>query len=177
MNPLISKLTGQPVQEQDEEAGMVHGAAAPGEPAPGEPAPAEPAPEAPPEAGAEAGPYGQDWKQRLLDQVKQRFMAERINGFVHPMTGEQYPPDTPENVEARWQKKLPLFIEVINNDPDVERRFGPRAPAPGGGEGVAPEGAAVEGGGPVAPPDLADEQGDLPESSKAGDLAKQKLEG
>jgi hypothetical protein len=77
-----------------------------------------------------------------LSQLHDRFVQERVDGFTHPVTGEQIAPMSREEAEARWQKAEPKFIaklrdmanseegrDVLGLEPSPSRAFDPN-PAP-----------------------------------------------
>lgn len=191
MNPLIAKITGKPINEQDEE--MLHGAPAgrAPRPRPGQ-APALPpegaAPQAPEGAAAEppagAAPGGQPAVQansveHWLQIIKQRFVQERVQGFTNPTTGQTYPPVPPEEAEARWLRQEPKFRATLE-EPGYLERLNRQLHGGGGGEqeqdqGMGgPEGVAAAASEP-APTDPADTD-DLPESRSAAQIAQAKLD-
>jgi len=49
----------------------------------------------------------------LMDKLHQRFVDERVEGWVNPETGEQLPPVTREEAEQRWQKVRALFAKTL----------------------------------------------------------------
>ncbi len=51
-----------------------------------------------------------------VEQLHQRFVDERVNGFIDPNTGQHQAPVTREQAEARWQKALPNFQRVLFKD-------------------------------------------------------------
>lgn len=118
MNPYINKITGGPVQEQDE---LEQGA--PPAPGGGEP-PVEPP--VPPEGGGEGGEGDEnleEWQQRMLEQIHARFVQERVEGFTSP-EGQAYPPVPVEQAEQRWLRVRPRFLAALNS-PEIRQRFDP----------------------------------------------------
>ena len=84
-------------------------------------------------AAPEIGPEGEwePWMQRVLDQVKKRFVDERVNGFTSPVTQQTYPPVSREEAEARWLRgPEKRFRDVLMTDEELRAKFGaPPAPA------------------------------------------------
>lgn len=57
----------------------------------------------------------------MLAQIKERFIRERVEGFIHPKTGQQVPPVSREEAEARWLKVEPKFREQLGT-PQAKQR-------------------------------------------------------
>jgi len=125
------------------------------EPPPEEPAPATPAvptasapPAAEPVAPAAASEGNwEPWMQRVLDQVKKRFVDERVNGFTSPVTQQTYPPVSREEAEARWLRgPEKRFRDVLMTDEELRAKFGapPAPPAGAPAETAAAEPAVPE---------------------------------
>ena len=49
----------------------------------------------------------------MLDEIHQRFVREKIEGYKNPKTGQQTPPVTPEEAEQRWQMAAPTFRRIL----------------------------------------------------------------
>ncbi len=82
--------------------------------------------------------------QRVLDQVKKRFVDERVNGFTSPVTQQTYPPVSREEAEARWLKgPEKRFRDVLMTDEELRAKFGatqsPVAQIPVAAEPAVPE--------------------------------------
>jgi len=60
-----------------------------------------------------------------LRQIRDRFIEQRVAGFVHPETGQQQPPVPLADAERRWVAVEPRFREVLMREPpeDVNRRL------------------------------------------------------
>jgi hypothetical protein len=78
-------------------------------------------------------------RKEALEFVKNRFIDDQTNGFDHPVTHVRVPPRPLAEVEARWEKALPVFLkkmEVLDEDalPFVKMdSFGYKREMPGRG--------------------------------------------
>ena len=71
----------------------------------------------------------------IIRTVKERFVDERVNGMLDPVTGHRHPPVSREEAEQRWQKALPQVQRImlsIPQDDIVQQRLRPnkRTPLP-----------------------------------------------
>ena len=41
--------------------------------------------------------------ERIIEQIKRRFIEERVLGYTHPKTGEKFAPVSPEEAQRRWE--------------------------------------------------------------------------
>ena len=81
-----------------------------------------------------------DMIKAALQQLKDRFMDERVAGFVHPNTGQQIPPVSRQEAEQRWQKASQQFATMLlkfRNDASTSRKLGV-GDKPGGSAGGRP---------------------------------------
>jgi hypothetical protein len=53
--------------------------------------------------------------EAAMQQVKDRFIDQRVNGYQHPETGEWIEPITPEDAEQRWVRVEPRFRAIMSN--------------------------------------------------------------
>lgn len=59
------------------------------------------------------GEKGEQMREAALQQIKDRFIDERVNGFQHPDTHEYISPVGREEAEARWKKAEPKFRDIL----------------------------------------------------------------
>jgi hypothetical protein len=62
---------------------------------------------------AAGGEKGEQMREAALQQIKDRFIDERVNGFQHPETHEYIPPVSREEATARWAKSEPKFRDIL----------------------------------------------------------------
>ena len=62
---------------------------------------------------AAGGAKAREASGRALEQMKQRFVDERVNGFQNPESGEVYQPVPRAKAEARWGKVEPGFKQLL----------------------------------------------------------------
>ena len=72
-----------------------------------------PGPADEPEAPAEPAGLAPE-QEAMMAQIKDRFIRERTEGFVHPETGQRVEPVSREEAEARWLKVEPRFRAQMN---------------------------------------------------------------
>jgi hypothetical protein len=95
----------------------------------------------------------------IVRQIKDRFVDERVNGFVDPRTGQQQPPVSREEAEQRWHKILPqvqkVMLSVPQND-SAQKRLRPnkRTPLPASSTYTSSGEGNPEPGEPINPDDL-----------------------
>lgn len=68
---------------------------------------------------AGGGEKGESMRDAALQQIKDRFMDERTNGFQHPETHEFVPAVSRKEAEKRWEASEPSFrnlLQVCNQD-------------------------------------------------------------
>lgn len=53
--------------------------------------------------------------QSALQQIKDRFIDERVRGFTNPKNGEIIPPVPREQAEARWEKAVGNYQKALAN--------------------------------------------------------------
>lgn len=63
---------------------------------------------------AGGGQRAKEQSEKALDRVKKRFIEERINGFQHPRTKEEFPPVSQEEAERRWEAVKDEFVAVTD---------------------------------------------------------------
>ena len=74
---------------------------------------------------AGGGQRAKDAADRAMEQTKERFIDERVNGFENPETKEKFPPVPKQEAEARWMAVLPRWQEIlISADQDVVDHLG-----------------------------------------------------
>ena len=74
---------------------------------------------------AAGGATAKESSERALEQMKQRFMDERLHGYQHARTGEIFPKMSKEEAERRWLDTEPKFREVLfNADQDSVEKLG-----------------------------------------------------
>lgn len=71
---------------------------------------------------AAGGQAAKDSTEDAMNQIRDRFISERTNGWTHPTRGYQ-PPMSRAEAQARWDKKEPEFREVlaVGDQDSVER--------------------------------------------------------
>ena len=62
----------------------------------------------------------------LLNAIKDRFIDERISGFINPRTKQSMPPISAKEAKALWARKEPEFVHLLlktftENDPADEQ--------------------------------------------------------
>lgn len=74
---------------------------------------------------AGGGQRAKDAAKRALEQTKERFIDERVNGFENPDTKERFKPVPKVEAEARWAAVEPRWQEIlISADQDVVDHLG-----------------------------------------------------
>lgn len=74
---------------------------------------------------AGGGQRAKDAAKRALEQTKERFIDERVNGFENPDTKEKFKPVPKVEAEARWVAVEPRWREIlISADQDVVDHLG-----------------------------------------------------
>lgn len=74
---------------------------------------------------AAGGEKGKEASARAMEQIKKRFIEERVNGFQHPKTKEYYGPVPRAQAEARWEKAKHNFSEIVDvADQDAVEKLG-----------------------------------------------------
>lgn len=74
---------------------------------------------------AGGGQRAKDAAKRALEQTKERFIDERVNGFENPDTKEKFKPVPKPEAEARWAAVEPRWQEIlISADQDVVDHLG-----------------------------------------------------
>jgi hypothetical protein len=74
---------------------------------------------------AAGGEKSGEASERAMEQVRQHFIEERVNGFQHSETREIYEPVSRQEAEARWNKVEPRFREVLSvGDQDAVDKLG-----------------------------------------------------
>lgn len=74
---------------------------------------------------AAGGSAAKESSERALEQMKQRFMDERLHGYQHARTREIYPKLPKEDAERRYVEAEPKFREVLfYTDQDLVDKFG-----------------------------------------------------
>lgn len=74
---------------------------------------------------AAGGEKGKEASKRALEQIKKRFIEERVNGFQHPVSKEYYGPVPRANAEARWEEAKSKFKEIVDiADQDSVEKLG-----------------------------------------------------
>lgn len=74
---------------------------------------------------AAGGDKAKDASIRVLEQIKDRFINERVNGFQNPDTGDTYPPVSREEADARWAKAQVRFRDILScADQDTVQKLG-----------------------------------------------------
>jgi hypothetical protein len=63
-------------------------------------------------------PKWEPWMERMLNEIKEKFINDRVNGFNHPVSGEWFDPAPRTEVEARWKKQEPKFRQELLTDPE-----------------------------------------------------------
>lgn len=88
--------------------------------------------------------------QNALNNLKNRFVDERVHGFVHPASGQQIPPVPREEAEARWVAVAQQFLAHMSEfSPAHSQRLGTHrwvddAEAPAGGAAGEPADLAID---------------------------------
>jgi len=63
--------------------------------------------------------------QRVMDQVKARFIDERVKGLINPGTGEAMAPVTRGEAEARWERvQVPFVQSILTAHPEMAANLG-----------------------------------------------------
>ena len=68
-----------------------------------------------------------DMIKAALQQVKDRFIEERMSGFTHPVTGAVIPPVSRAEAENTWQRCSSQYAAMIlkgRNEPGHARKLG-----------------------------------------------------
>ena len=74
---------------------------------------------------AGGGQRAKDAAKRAMEQTKERFIDERVNGFENPDTKEKFKPVPKPEAEARWAAVEPRWQEIlISADQDVVDHLG-----------------------------------------------------
>lgn len=74
---------------------------------------------------AAGGEKGKEASSRAMEQIKKRFIEERVNGFQHPKSKEYYGPVPRADAEARWEKAKHNFSEIVDvADQDAVEKLG-----------------------------------------------------
>ena len=74
---------------------------------------------------AAGGEKGKQASLRALEQIKKRFVDERVSGFQHPQSKEYYSGVPRQNAEARWEKAKHKFAEIVDvADQDSVEKLG-----------------------------------------------------
>jgi len=74
---------------------------------------------------AGGGQRAKDAAKRALEQTKERFIDERVNGFENPDTKEKFKPVPKAEADARWAAVEPRWQEIlISADQDVVDHLG-----------------------------------------------------
>lgn len=95
-----------------------------------------------PSAAGAAAPVWTVNMQRVLAQIAERFVDERLGGFSTP-DGQTYPPAAVEDVKRRWATHLPKFKQVLlSPDAAMDARFGLLKSPPYAGPEPVPSGYA-----------------------------------
>jgi hypothetical protein len=93
----------------------------------------------------------QDRVRRALEQIKERFVAERVHGFNNPETGEKYEPVPEQEALARWATIEARFLRSLQTDDEgMKHNLGINHDVPGGTHG-GPSGRETPGGSTEAP--------------------------
>jgi hypothetical protein len=59
--------------------------------------------------------------EATLLAIKERFIAEKVSGYIHPQNGEEVPQMSREEAEAAWALAEPRYREfIINHRPNAE---------------------------------------------------------
>jgi hypothetical protein len=62
---------------------------------------------------AGGGERAQQMREAALQQIKDRFIDERVNGFQHPDTHDYVPPVDRKLAEERWRQAEPRFKDIL----------------------------------------------------------------
>lgn len=74
---------------------------------------------------AGGGAKGRDHSQRALEQIKETFISERVNGYHDTVTNETHPPVPREVAHERWVKREPRFREILASaEQDIVQKLG-----------------------------------------------------
>lgn len=74
---------------------------------------------------AAGGERGKEASLRAIEQIKRRFIEERVNGFQHPQSKVVYKPVSRGEAEKRWESTRPKFGDVIEiADQDSVEKLG-----------------------------------------------------
>lgn len=53
--------------------------------------------------------------QRALEQMRKRFIEERVQGFTHPANQQTYPPVSQQEAEERWERVAERMNEMVRS--------------------------------------------------------------
>jgi hypothetical protein len=71
------------------------------------------------------GEKGKEASNRAMEQIKKRFIEERVNGFQHPQSKEYYAGVSRKEAEDRWEKAKHRFKEIVDiADQDAVEKLG-----------------------------------------------------
>ena len=74
---------------------------------------------------AAGGEKGKEASNRAMEQIKKRFIEERVNGFQHPKSKEYYAGVPRAEAEQRWEKAKHYFKEIVDvADQDAVEKLG-----------------------------------------------------
>jgi len=74
---------------------------------------------------AAGGDKGKEASKRALEQIRKRFVEERVNGFQHSQSKEYYKGVPRAEAEARWEKAKHRFKEIVDiADQDSVEKLG-----------------------------------------------------